>query len=213
MRICDTSFRKLVHKLVFILFEPGNLELEQWLSGTAMPVDDSVNGALCYGYVDHEAGFTFEVLCLGHCDPGSFVLDLLPGDDNLSEKLRKGLVDGSYVYAVPEIPEDDYGDKLELVTEGYVDSDAIEQVRALKDLDDNRHLDYPDDIMVQLKAQGEGSEDCELCWVRCEGAGEDGTFSGILQDEPLFHKTVHKGERVAFRLVQSPEGPVCVADV
>jgi len=212
MKIFELSFRKLLHQLVFILFDKDNLELLHALEDSAMPWDERVNGALAFGYVDHEAGFTFEVLCYGHCDPETHILNLLPGNDNVTEKLRKGLVDTSEVFGAPEAAAKDFQDKLELVIEGYGDSEAIEAVRALEELDDNRHLDFPDDVMVQLQAPGEAVEDCEICWVRCESL-QDGVFEGILLDEPLFHKTVQKGERVTFTLDSSPEGMICVARV
>ncbi len=212
MKIASINFRKLIHRLVFILFDQDNLELMHALEGSAMPWNERVNGALGFGYVDHEAGFTFEVLCYGFCDPETHILDLLPGNDNVTEKLRKGLVDSSEVFGAPEESAREFQDKLELVTEGYEDSETIEAVRAREELDDNRHLDFPDDIMVQLLAPGEAIEDCEMCWVRCEGAGEEG-FTGILLDEPLFHKTVHKGDKVTFSLESSPEGTICVARV
>ena len=212
MKISELSFRKLHHRLVFILFDQDNLELMHALEGSAMPWDDRVNGALGFGYVDHEAGFTFEVLCYGHCDPQSHGLSLLAGNDNVTEKLRKGLVDSSEIFGAPEEAAKDFQDKLELVLEGYVDSEAIEAVRAKEELDDNRHIDFPDDIMVQLVTVGESVDECEMCWVRCEKQ-EGGRYYGTLLDEPLFHKNVHKGDRLTFTLEASPEGPICVAQV
>lgn len=212
MKLSELSFRKLIHQLVFILFDQDNLELMHALKDSAMPWDDRVNGALAFGYVDHEAGFTFEVLCYGYCDPQSHILDLLPGNDNVTEKLRKGFVDSSEVFGAPKAAAKDFQDKLDLVVEGYADSETIEAVRALEEMDENRHLDYPDDVMVQLLSPGEGTEDCEICWVRCEGVGENG-FIGVMLDEPLFHKNVHKGDRIVFTLESLSEGTICVARV
>lgn len=67
MQYKDTGFRALYHNFAAFMLKDT---LKQCLTG--YPNADKANCILTYGYIDHEAGLTMEVLAAGIKDGDSF---------------------------------------------------------------------------------------------------------------------------------------------
>ena len=104
------------------------------------------NGILCYGYVDHAAGLTFEGLALVSCmdDDYTIVLD----NDEIGMKIRAD--EEKVRNAVPVSNKAllaRYADRIEILDIYYEDTEVV-NARAMPELDPFRHPQYPDDLFV-----------------------------------------------------------------
>ena len=81
----DCNFRDIYHKVCFIECADQIQNLKKVFN-----VSKKDNGVLAYGYIDHEDGFTFEVLTTGKLENG--VLSRGLGNDEVSMKFRKSSV-------------------------------------------------------------------------------------------------------------------------
>ena len=142
------------------------------------------NGILCYGYVDHAAGLTFEGLALVSCmdDDYTIVLD----NDEIGMKIRAD--EEKVRNAVPVSNKAllaRYADRIEILDIYYEDTEVV-NARAMPELDPFRHPQYPDDLFVFFLAQ---DKHYEQMWVRCGKYlfDADGikVFTGTLLNEPM----------------------------
>ena len=82
MNYKDLGFRPFYKNFSILLNNDNIMDIVSDLD-----VDEAFDGVLVYGYVDHEAGFTFEILSLAlQGDEGSFKFYDLPND--ITYKLR-----------------------------------------------------------------------------------------------------------------------------
>ena len=156
--------------------------------------DESV-GVLVYGYIDHEAGFTFEILSFAIDDGNdNFAFHDLP--DDITFKLRAGAVKDCECF----FNENIYDEFSELFKEKitrleiYNHSEDVAKSRTFDFLDAFRDEEYIDDVQVILMRDGLKPE---ACWVRLEGLG-DGVLIGNLLNEPDQDFGYHAGDRIAF---------------
>ena len=85
MLISDLNFRDVYHK-VFVIC---NVDLSQL--SDLFACDENANGVMVYGYVDYEAGLTFEVLsCVRISDDNSVYI--YGGNEEVTFKFRNGSV-------------------------------------------------------------------------------------------------------------------------
>ena len=114
MRIEDYSFRELNHQFVLIKdvadrFRLYNMEF-QCLEGD--------NSLLTYGYIDHEAGLSFEVLCFAKKDENG-AIQLRPGNDTVTFKIRYDGMLGDVEVIPYDIKLAQFQKKVDMVNEGY----------------------------------------------------------------------------------------------
>ena len=203
-RIEEYSFRELVNHYVLITnvgdrFRLYNMQF-QCLEGD--------NALLTYGYIDHEAGLTFEVLCFANIKPSGHV-ELRPGNPNTTVKIRyDGMVEN--IAVVPyDISMAEYADKVRMVKEGYRYSDELEEIRKYEALDGDRDAQFPDDVLTVFIRNGINPE---KMWVRTEKI-IDGKVAGILLNESYSSAFgVHKGDIVRLVSVPVNNGRMTVAD-
>ena len=168
------------------------------------------NYVLAYGYVDHEAGFTFEIMAAALVDKDGFRYK--PVREDCTLKLRADSFD---IESAVMLPDDEgelakvFSKKLELLTV-YAVSDEVEESRKMRFLDPCRHETFVDDVQVHLRQRNRITE---VCWVRITGLG-DHYFIGTLMNEPDQNFGWHKGDNIAFFLEQTDDGGViCYTDM
>ena len=166
------------------------------------------NGILCYGYVDHAAGLTFEGLALVSCvdDDYTIVLD----NKEIGMKIRAD--EEKVRNAVPVSNKAllaRYADRIEILDIYYEDTEVV-NARAMPELDPFRHPQYPDDLFVFFLAQ---DKHYEQMWVRCGKYlfDADGikVFTGTLLNEPNRDMGIHDGDEVKVGVFHTDAGPVC----
>lgn len=191
----DTGFRALYkHFIAFPLKDNIKQCIENY------PNAEKANCVLTYGYIDHDAGLTMEVLAAGFNDGDGFTFF----DTSVETRafIRVGAVIDDEFFFFDDADgglSKKYAEKLD-VLKHYEVSEEIEETRKMGFLDKSRHDFYPDDVMVYLTREGLNPEGC---WVRIIGLG-DHFIMGTLLNEPDQDFGYHSGEKVAF-FVQKQE--------
>lgn len=203
MLISELNFRDVYHK-IFVICDVDLLQLSD-----VFACDENTNGVMVYGYVDHEAGLTFEVLsCVRISDDNSVYI--YGGNEEVTFKFRNGSVKdkNSIFLSDTKSYEKRFVGKINTINIGYSCSQQIDDTRMLKILDDSRNQDYPDDVLVVLfkeDLQPEG------CWVRCSGVG-DNCILGILLNEPNQDFSVHLNSQIEFKVMKNDDNSfMCIS--
>ena len=199
----DCSFRDLYHKVCYI---ESNANINKIMSEVDFEGKACATGVLAYGYIDYEAGFTFEILCCAESD-GEKLTALNRGNEHVSLKLRRGSVAECSIMVFDDMDVSEYQDKVDMVNGGYLCPPAVSETREIQVIDPCRNADYPDDVMVFIwkeDLQPEG------CWVRCTGH-QGNRILGKLLNEPAQNFGIHLGDIVSFGVIKQDNGPICLA--
>lgn len=197
------GFRDLDRK--FILVKELDERTLRTIAAGGFHTRQGDNAALLYGYIDHEAGLSFEVLCAACLFPDGAVA-LEPANARTSMKLRYGSFSGKVqIYSFEDF-EDQFLLKQEIIGSGYKADLGVEQLRGMKELDDSRAPGYPDDILVYFIREGLRNEGI---WCRSEGIDmESRSVHMKLLNEPMGSFGKHMGDMVDVRLYTMNDGSV-----
>lgn len=151
---------------------------------------------LAYGYIDHEAGMTLEVLAAAQKAGKGF--RFWDSNDEGTVKIRIGSITDLECYYLDDDDGKLYGwykEKVDNLSVYDVDDD-VKVSRGMEFLDAFREPDFPDDVLVHLFKEGYHAEGC---WVRVEALDEENhQFLGTLLNEPEQELGCHEGDRIAF---------------
>ena len=185
MKFEEFGFRGAYHNLwAFDLEEKDRKLFEDF------PGQNEADTILGYGYIDHQAGLSFEVLCLGIKCEDNF--RFFEEKNEISVKIRIGNILNREFYFFDK--EDEYfkekfTEKIEMIDNNYYTSDAQQETRLFEQIDSFRNTEYPDDIFVILVKEGINPE---ACWCRLEAFDEDQkAFMCTLLNEPHQDLGVH----------------------
>lgn len=136
----------------------------------AFPGAKEAEYILTYGYIDHEAGMTLEVLAAAARTGKGF--RFWDQNNEITVKIRIGSIADLECYYLDDDEGKLYGWYKEKVDDLFVYdvNDDVLQSRQMDFLDEFRQPEYPDDVQVCLL-----KKDCgvEGCWVRIEGLDEE----------------------------------------
>lgn len=192
----DTGFRALYKN--FIAFSLKD-SLRQCIEN--YPNADKANCILTYGYIDHDAGLTMEILAAGMKDGDSFTFFDTSTETRAFIRIGAVIEDEFFFFDDKDgVLSKRYSKKLDIL-KYYAVSEEIEETRKMTFLDKSRHEYYPDDVMVYLTRQGLNPEGC---WVRIIGLG-DHFIMGTLLNEPDQDFDYHNGEKIAFFVQQQED--------
>lgn len=201
MKASEVGFRDVYHKICYITAGKNyNIMTKE------MPNSTKGTGVIAYGYVDHQAGLSFEVLaCAKRNNDGSF--EVFEGNDSILVKYRFSSIKDCELYFVSEELKSEFTDKIQMIDKHYSVNDNVLATRELALIDECRNREYPDDVLVVFVR---GDNRPEGCWVRCEALME-GKIVGILLNEPDADFTVHAGDKIEFGIMEKEAGIMCVA--
>ena len=189
MNYQETGFRALYKN--FAAF-PLNDKFRKAMEG--YPNVEDANCMLVYGYIDHEAGLTLEVIAAGIEKDERF--KFFEPSQETRFFIRVGAVENDD-FALFDDSDNSlrnrYAEKLEMLSAYEVDEE-IEKTREMGFLDESRHPHYPDDVQVYLMRDG---LDPEICWARIIGLG-DHWIMGVLLNEPIRILITTKVRRLPF---------------
>ena len=189
MKYSEVGFRAFYNKFIAVPMKDNLKSAVQDFPGAS-----KANYILTYGYIDHTAGSTLEVLATAHKDDKGFTFAV--GNTEISSKIRIGSImedECFYFYDEDGRLYDGYADKIDML-EHYSAGEEVERTRSMDFLDGSRNHEYPDDVLVYILKDGNSPEGC---WVRIEDIAEH-KIIGILLNEPDQDFGHHKGEKIAF---------------
>ncbi|MBO4878324.1 MAG: SseB family protein [Ruminococcus sp.] len=203
MKCKELGFRGLEGK--FAAF-PVTDRIKSSIAG--FPGADGADCILTYGYIDHEAGFTFEIIAAGEKKGAMYRFS-----DNSPEKSIKIRIDALMDEEVTVFSDSSlskrYADKLSALDQ-YKASDEILQSRTLTAIDDSRNEVFPDDVTVYLMKDGFKPEDC---WVRICGL-RNRRLIGTLLNEPYQDLGCHAGDTISVQVGETTDKKiVCFSDL
>lgn len=205
MKYKDVGFRAVYKQ--FCAFPLG----ESIISiASDFPGMDEANCALCYGYIDHEAGLTLDIIAGGIQDGESFRFADTATDINAIVRIGAVSEEDFFIIEDPDGSlKERYADKLDMLAT-YDVSEDIEKTREMFFLDGQRHEENIDDVLVYLMRDGLKPEGC---WTRICGLG-DHWFMGTLLNEPDQDFGYHMGEEIGFYVhQQEDESFICYSDM
>ena len=168
MKVYEMSFRDMNQKMV----EIHGVKMVKLLEKMGLKLDH-LYGALMYGYIDHNVGFTFEIMAL-ETKKQNIEYRIVP--IGVSCKIPRFDVQEMNIEILDNVNVDLFQDKIDIVAKTTQVSKELEELRLYKELDPSRHLEYPDDVMVYFLEEG---KEPEACWIRLEGM-QDGKMYGTV---------------------------------
>jgi len=151
----------------------------------------SMNAALCFCYIDPEAGMSFHFLCLANFESGEVDIEsynkMINGESVL---LFRANPDFNLKFYTGEISH--FTSRTEMIDKCYHHDEGVLPTRNITSIDNIRNAIFPDDILVFLIKDG---LEPERPWVRLKKI-EDGKICGILLNEPFKEFGVHANEYV-----------------
>ena len=202
MLLKEMNFRDIVDKYLYI----DAAGVAQKL-GSIFEVTDDVTGLLCYGYIDAQAGISFEILCCAVYDTANKTLKLLHGNGEQSAKIRVSeLLEANAAVLPSEMPRlSEFKGKVEIVKQAYKADEATEAMRKLTSLDPARLAMHPDIVTVYLVR----GDEAEAVLVLLKEVREVNII-GTLLSEPETANGLHKGDEISFFLVRNEKGIMCM---
>ena len=175
--------------------------------GSIFEVTDDATGVLCYGYIDEQAGISFEILCCAVHDADKKTLKLLHGNDEQSAKIRLAeLMEAQAAVLPSEMPRlSEFQSKVTMVQKAYKADEATEAMRKLTSLDPARLATHPDTVTVYLVR----GDEAEAAHVLLKEVREVNII-GTLLSEPQKVSGLHKGDEISFFLVRNEKGIMCM---
>lgn len=202
MLLKEMNFRDIVDKYLYI-----NVAGVAQKLGSIFEVTEDVTGVLCYGYIDAQAGISFEILCCAEYDAAKKTLKLLHGNDEQMAKIRLAeLLEAQATVLPREMPRlSEFKGKVEMVKQVYKADEATEAMRRLSSLDPARLVTHPDIVTVYLVR----GDEAEAAYVLLKEVREVNII-GTLLSEPQKASGLHKGDEISFFLVRNEKGIMCM---
>lgn len=202
MLLKEMNFRDIVDKYLYI----DAAGVAQNL-GSIFEVTEDATGVLCYGYIDAQAGISFEILCCAVYDAAKKTLKLLRGNDEQSAKIRLAeLLEAQAAVLPSEMPRlSEFQNKVATVQKTYKADEATEAMRKLTSLDPARLAKHPDIVTVYLVH----GDEAEVAHVLLKEVREVNII-GTLLSEPQKAAGLHKGDVISFFLVRNEKGIMCM---
>ena len=202
MLLKEMNFRDIVDKYLYI----DAVGVAQNL-GSIFEVTDDVTGLLCYGYIDAQAGISFEILCCAVHDAAKKTLKLLHGNDEQLAKIRLAeLLEAQAAVLPSEMPRlREFQSKVAMVQKAYKADEATEGVRRLTSLDPVRIVTHPDIVTVYL-VRGDEAEAVQVLLKEVREVN----IIGTLLSEPQKASGLHKDDEISFFLVRNEKGIMCM---
>ena len=169
------TFRELHHRYLLLFNDDRNV----MVASAKFPHRAGDNALLLYGYIDHEVGISFEVLCVVRYVKGHPLEFRAPSKDT-SLKLRYDAIQGTLAHVNFDGSFLAYLDKVDMIDKHYKVHEAVELMRGIEGLDASRSPQFPDDIVVIFYKDGLNPEGI---WVRMERNVGD-KLAGKLLNQP-----------------------------
>lgn len=191
-KLDEFNFRQLNHKYLLVLNDTRN----NLVVGNAFPHEEGDNAYLVYGYIDNQAGLSFEVLCMANVSDDGHV-SFRETSKTTAFKMRYDSILGT-VFSMDYRPEfDQFESRVATIHEFYHSSPMTEAFREDIRFDACRNNQYPDDVVVIFLKEGVKPEGI---WCKLADAKGDKVY-GRMMNEPYADFGPHNGDLVEITLV------------
>lgn len=184
MKLHEMNFRDINQQIIRI---QGN-EIVKQIHSMKLDTNGLIAG-MFYCYIDHEKGITFELLALELVD-GKYLI----APKEYSYKLRCRPLLDEEIEILNDVNREMFKEKIDTIDEIYKVSEDILKTRYIKEIDDSRHSEYPDDVRVFLLKK---DKDPEACWVRIIGTNER-KLTGKILTKTMQDFDLEQGEIIEF---------------
>ena len=197
------NFREMADH--FLLVKDIDIKTKMTIMQSGFRIRQDDNAMLVYGYIDHEAGLSFELLCAA-CVFDDGEVSLEPINRSTSFKFRYGAFRGDMVPFSNEGQLYPYVERVQIIRQGYQVSEEVQAIRKIEELDPSRAPGYPDDIVVMFIKEGCQNEGI---WCRTEGINAETRLVQMrMLNEPVGAFGRHMGDVVDVALVRLDSGEV-----
>ena len=187
MKYQETGFRALYHNYAVFPIDPVKDAVKDF------PAYDQADCMLVYGYIDHVAGLSLEVLALGKTNEEGY--RFFDGRPDARVFIRIGAVkEMEFSLLERDDLDDRFRDKIRMLDEYERNADLTES-RKLPFLDKYRHDECVDDVRVFFIKEG---IETELCWARIERLQKPMIVARLLS-EPHQGFGVRAGDEFSFQ--------------
>lgn len=156
------------------------------------------NSLLCYGYVDHVAGLTYQTVAATMYVDGDY--SVVDTAQFISMKIRAdSIVKEDIIPIRNKALFRQYAHIVENINEFYYTDSEIEKSRGVEELDQFRHSEFPDDVQVMFIKEGVRPEGIWVRTTKLHGS-ESGTYllEGVMLNTPHADFGVKSGDTVLF---------------
>ena len=157
------NFRNLENR--FLLVKDIDYKTRMMIEKSGFRIRQDDNAMLVFGYIDQEAGLSFELLCAA-CVYDDGEVSLEPASKATSFKFRYGSFQGDVVPFTNLSQLTPFYDRTKMIKDHYAAPSAVQEVRAIQELDPSRAPGYPDDVVVFFMKDGYRNEGI---WCRTVG--------------------------------------------
>lgn len=181
------SFREVERQFVIL-----NTPKYVVLTGTTK----DANSLLCYGYVDRTAGVTYQTVAAAMYVDGDY--SIVDTAQFISMKIRANSISKEEIIPIRnKALFKQYSHIAENIDEFYYTDPDVERCREIRELDQFRHADFPDDLQVMFIKDGVRPEGI---WVRTTKVyGDDGStylLEGTMLNTPHADFGVTAGDTI-----------------
>lgn len=177
-KLKELTFRNFYKKLLFIE-DTNNLNVLN--KGYGIEIDGDENGLLVYGYVDQDQGICFNIFSIVKEEDGEIVkYNDKPVEEKINHRIRLSDVQDLRGYEVeldPDILERYVARAMEL-NEKFFESESKDALRYNMQIDQYRHLIFPDDLECYIYNKEENK--LEGFWMRSKSLAPDGIIGEII---------------------------------
>ena len=202
------NFREMDQK--FLLVKDIDMKTRMVIERSGFHIRQDDNAILVFGYIDQEAGVSFELLCAA-CVYDDGEVSLEPANKTTSFKFRYGSFQGDMVPFTNLSQLIPFQDRAQMIKNGYTAPEAVLEIRNIRELDPSRAPGFPDDIVVFFVKEGYRNEG-----IWCRTVGTDPARHLIqmrLLNEPNAPFGKHIGDIVNVTLIQMDNGELKAAAV
>ena len=198
------SFREVERQFVIL-----NTPKYVVLTGT----QKDANSLLCYGYVDHTAGVTYQTVAAAMYVDGDY--SIVDTAKFISMKIRADSIPKEEIIPIQnKALFKQYAHIVENIDEFYYTNPEVEKCREIRELDQFRHADFPDDLQVAFIKEGIRPEGIWVRTTKLHGS-EGSTFllEGTMLNTPYADFGVSAGDSITIGsgIVDKQSTRVCFA--
>ena len=204
----EISFRDMDQK--FLLVKDIDMKTRMVIEKSGFRIRQDDNAMLLFGYIDQQAGLSFELLCAA-CVYDDGEVSLEPASKTTSFKFRYGSFQGDMVPFNNLSQLIPFHDRVQMIKNGYGAPEPVLAIRGIRELDSSRAPGYPDDVVVFFIKEGYRNEGI---WCRTVGADPERHLIQMqMLNEPNAPFGKHMGDIVDVTLIQMDSGELKAAAV